>query len=173
MGVRTRSVLSFLGLALAMAAVPVQATQVEYRFTSDSTWDFGQGHVQGSFTYVANSFLAAAQTIPVGDLASCTVSVPAGGSCGSIAVFNPHAAGVLATYDYVGFYVNGNALGFGYYYAFPDGAFGQVGDYVSNLDGNGTNPRGRLSVSLVPEPETYAQLVAGLATLGFVVRRSR
>ena len=51
------------------------------------------------------------------------------------------------------------------------------GSYTLTLSGTnspaGASYGGNLAVSAVPEPETYAMLLAGLGGLGFVVRRRR
>jgi hypothetical protein len=59
--------------------------------------------------------------------------------------------------------------------SFTNGA-SAAGTYYLNVTGISTGPQGGLyngaiSVAAVPEPETYAMLLAGLGVMGFIARR--
>ncbi|XVJ69088.1 MAG: PEP-CTERM sorting domain-containing protein [Rhizobacter sp.] len=56
------------------------------------------------------------------------------------------------------------------------GGASAAGSYYLNVTGIATGPQGGLyngaiSVAAVPEPETYAMLLAGLGVMGFIARR--
>jgi len=61
--------------------------------------------------------------------------------------------------------------------SFADGA--TPGNYTLNIAGYKLNPAaaasyaGNISISPVPEPETYAMLLAGLGMIGFSIRRRK
>jgi hypothetical protein len=90
-------------------------------------------------------------------------SVSNGGN-GSLSDFNSYV--VLGTFDSGGAFsaYHGMAGEFDYVLGFNDGAIIDA-DYNDLVVG--------ISVSVVPEPETYALMLAGLGIMGFVARRRR
>jgi hypothetical protein len=153
--VRFRNFLCALALSLSGAA----HADVTYTFSGLSSAFFSPA--QQLFTITVPTFITADTAFLPGDLAvgSCTSSVE---TCTSIhfliAPFGP-------SYDAIDFKTTRTTS----LYFFEPGAFGAVGTYQTQVGFN----TGTLTVTAVPEPQTYAMMLAGLALMGFVVRRRK
>jgi hypothetical protein len=167
-----KRLLAVLLTATSFAAVPANAT-VRYDFTAFSSFDTnGEQITGGGFSFVASSFLTDDTNIPFGNLLSCSVSTTASsGTC----LDQDMLFHVLQGYQTVSFGIS-TALNpsIGIYYYFDDGAFGAVGTYESQLFG--ADQAGRLVVTdlgggAVPEPATWAMMIAGFGAVGFAMRR--
>lgn len=154
----------WLAAASLVIAAPASAT-VTYTFTMTPSF----GSKAPSFTYVASDFITATTTIAGADLASCSTG------------YNYLAGGAAGTCTSVKFDVSAKTITLATS-NLPSGAafltnFGSVGTFtafsVKSPYGSTATIDIKSSTSAVPEPATWAMLVAGFGTLGTALRRSR
>lgn len=150
---------SFVLACLGVLASPAIA-QVTYQFSAY------QNEQLRDFEYTASDFILSSTTLIPGDLDSCNTPFPSSTSCSSV-TFDPYDS----TRDLVIFTMKvGNGTS-GEFFYFPEGSLGTLGEYsITTVFGVPAH----LSVtSPIPEPETYAMLLAGLGLLGFHARRRK
>lgn len=160
------------GLFLANPA----SAAVRYTFTAFSGPEKNGEHINGGgFSITVPSFLTGDPSFTADSLTHCTVSTtmqPTGGSC-TVQDFYSNPAR-----DYLGFGTDTalNPLSWTYY-SFASGAFSAAGTYtsLSPLE----EKTGQIVVELladvdtpaVPEPATWAMMLAGLGVVGGAMRR--
>lgn len=154
-----------LGCATALIAISATTAAdaaVKYDFTASSAYS---GTV-GSFSYVAPSFLSGYNSIDSTNLLSCTRAD--GVACSGAQEINNYAG----IYTQVAFNVGNNNQN---YYYFDTSALNSFGTFNTVLFG--ASQAGTLTVSnfaaAVPEPATWAMMLAGVGMMGFAMRRSR
>lgn len=112
-----------------------------------------------SFSLATQSWVTVSVTTPLGDKEGCCSSQDP-----LFAVYNASGTFLFGSDD-IDFDTNKNAL------ASADLTVGQY--FVRVTDGHTSGWPYELTVSAVPESETYAMLLAGLGTLGWLARRRR
>lgn len=149
------------------------SAQVRYDFTAFSSFpvlSIGIDSLKASFTLTTPDFIVPAGkrvSFPALSLDACSISSPSGFSCGRIDI-----GSYSAQMDNLSFGIAGTGVGITYY--FDKGAFSTIGTHMtSDLSGFGAGQSASLTVTAVPEPETYAMMVAGLGMMGFIVRRRK
>lgn len=167
--------LAAAGAIVAAIAAQQAAATVRYDFTAISSYPpLGDSEsYSGSFTYVAPTFVVAPATIPTEALASCSVVSSIG---------NPAACAPMAFMNF--FLPFGVNIGFGIaspnyngqlFYYFDPVSFTTAGTYDNILNGGGQ--LGRLVVTdlggAVPEPASWALMIAGFGVVGAALRRRR
>lgn len=163
-----------MAVLLGAAAQPAAAA-VQYDFTAYSSFDLGTGATyNGDFTYVAPTYIVPDVAVPASALTSCAVfgsdNVPA--SCANQGFLNG------ATYNQpttviVSFGFTSPSLNAGIFYYFDAVAFSAPGTYQTVLFG--TAQAGQLVVTdlAVPEPASWALMIAGFGLVGGALRQRR
>ncbi len=156
------------GIAAAVSAValtaPAEAT-VTYTFEATSALN---GAPFGNFEFTAANFLTGGNAVPLVDLTSCNVTFVGFGSpdCGPQLL----ADNFFASHSAV-FFQTDNGSQTVYY--FPLLAFSTIGSHDSEI--LGPDQFATLTVSstnnAVPEPGTWATMLAGFGLMGFALRR--
>lgn len=170
-----RALLQRLAVAGALAGAVVAAhADVRYDFTALSTIEDDSFQVySGSFTFVTSDFVHDYTELSPSQLVSCSVVTASGtpASCGT-QQFWPAGSGIADDWDTIGFGTSTSEIPEQWhYFYFPAQAFTATGVYASGL--LGAQQSGTLTVSAVPEAAVWAQLAAGLAAVGSLVRRRR
>lgn len=162
-----------LGLATIALAAPASAL-VRYEFTALSSFPINGEAYSGGFTYTSPDFITSFRTVQPADLVNATL-------IGSVSGALPIEAS-----EFLPNFFGGDAVGFGFqpggviYYYFPLGAFIQPGTYKTIVFGD--DQAGRLVVTdlgggngggVVPEPASWAMLIAGFGLVGGAIRRRR
>ena len=160
-------------VALSAMAAPAAAV-VTYKFTALSSFNFdlnnGDGPQQfsGSFQFTVPSAISTDTTIPAASLTSCSY-------IGSISGVVP-----CASQDFLFGIVPGNLTvsfgtpGIGIYYYFNAAASTTAGTWNTVIFG--ASQQGILETSFgsaVPEPASWAMLIAGFGLVGAMRRRQR
>ena len=159
---------------LATAAVPAAAftlaTPVTYTFTAFSSFDFEGEMISGAFTVTLPDFVTSDTVVPVDSLTSCTVvsSIGDAGICREQTFLMDISPGAVTVSFGISTPLN---PGTGVYYYFDDSAFSTIGTHESTIFG--TDQAGRLVVSTVPEPATWASMALGISGLMLLARRRR
>jgi hypothetical protein len=166
-----RLFLSAAVTALALAASPANAA-VRYDFQAFSSFPLGepQDVVTGNFSLTLADFITSSTTVPFAGLSSCSAT---GSVTGVMLCGEQTLSPVEGFNDFVGFGFF-QPLGFSaVYYYFTPGALSAVGTYDTVLFGQ--EQAGRLTVSVVggavPEPGSWAMMIAGFGLVGGVMRR--
>jgi hypothetical protein len=165
--------LAFAALASALVASPAAAV-VTYNFTALSSFpSWGQGgdeSVSGGFTFSVATPITTTTTIPVVQLTSCSMIASISGAlpCSD----QSFIFGITPNTVTVSF----SSSGFGVYYYFDEIAATTDGTW--NTVFFGTDQQGILvtsgaSRSVVPEPASWAMLIAGFGLTGAAMRRRR
>ena len=157
-------------MAMMLAAGPAAAA-VTYTFEATSSF----GGAFGKFAYTAPTFITTGIVVPLANLDSCSVTSPATGFVCADQTFATVPGGI---FDQIAFGARpiGGVVNFTNY-NFAPGAFAAFGSY--STISFGTNQAGRLTVSRagpggpgpVPEPATWAMMIAGFGTIGVAMRR--
>lgn len=160
----------------AFAATAPASAAVMYSFTALSSFDFGPGFgsVRGSWTYIAPGFITALTTLTVADLSgACEAFSTAGPTSCATQYFYPSPAFDIPNTAIIGF---GTTIGATPFYQFQDSSFTTFG--VHNTIRFGTTQQAILEVTdlggnALPEPATWALMIAGFGLVGLAVRRRR
>lgn len=165
-----RSLVNLAVVAALACAVGSASAQVRYDFTAFSSFDFNGEMFSGSFSVELPGFVLSNMSIPVAALSSCIV------------VASPIATAACRNQDFLFDVAPGTTTisfgvqtdlnpGTGIYYYFDGAAFNTPGTHDTVFFEQ--NQAGRLTVSVVPEPEQWALLALGLAAVGATVRHQR
>jgi PEP-CTERM motif len=153
-------------MALGMAGAAQAA--ITYKFTATSAFD---PNVYGSFELTTANFLTGVNAFAPASLTSCTVAFsPGSQDCGT-QKFDTTFYGIAPFYETVAF---GTADGSESYYYFKQGSFGTVGTHSSQIFGAAQFATLTVSDSMagaVPEPATWAMMIAGFGLVGAGMRR--
>jgi hypothetical protein len=171
-----KTLIAAVALLGAFAAAAPASAAVKYSFTALSSFDFGPGggSVRGSWTYIAPGFIIGPATLTVADLSgTCVAFSTAGPTSCSNQSFYPSPAFDIPDTVIIAF---GTTIGATPFYQFADGAFTTFG--VHNTTRFGTAQQAILEVTdlggnAVPEPATWALMIAGFGLVGLAVRRRR
>lgn len=154
---------SIAAAACLLLAAGAANADVRYDFfTPGSGGIIGVG---GSFTLTVPDFITAQTLFTAAQFDSCSTT---NGPCLG-AEFYPITAGILGPNEFDAIRFD-HTLGNSYHY-FADGAFVTPGSYVTLSGVEGTLQVTDLSPPAVPEPTTWAMLVAGFGITGAVLRR--
>ena len=178
--------LMFAGSSMAAHAAPVNlsggATIVTQDLTDYSstvlgktyTLDAGvQAGIGGNFFNDIYKFTTTGTNDITGLITSLTTSSNSGLTVTGFELRDDHGIVFHGTQDLTNYSANEQAWGFtsNLHPLAAGNYFVEVSGYVSSL--NGGSYSGNLSISAVPEPETYAMLLAGFGVIGFAVRRRK
>jgi hypothetical protein len=168
---------SAFGLCLVvLGSGAPSAAAVRYEFTALSSFEVGtppQSYT-GSFTFTADGFITTFTAVPA---ASLDASVLIGSISGMLPGYDQRFEPGAFDLDLIGF---GFAPGSFLNYGFTLGAFSTPGTHETVIFGTGQ--AGRLVVTDlsggggpggVPEPATWAMLIAGFGLVGATLRRRR
>jgi PEP-CTERM motif len=156
-----RAGLAAMALGMAGSAQAV----VTYTFKADSAFpDLSYG----SFQFSTANFLTGDNVIPLASLTSCSVTYsPTGQSCGdqrleTLFYISP------PFYETVKFgLLDGSAT----YYYFDQGSFATLGTHSSQIFGASQFATLNVSNGGVPEPASWALMIAGFGLVGGAMRR--
>ncbi|MBC7991407.1 MAG: PEP-CTERM sorting domain-containing protein [Luteimonas sp.] len=163
-----------LAMLLTVGCLSGASAQVRYSFEGYWYRDlrndaYGPLRFDMAFSYLAPDFVQRLTPtyLYAEALESCTSTLEVCVSVGLV----PNGSGGP---EWDGYNTSGfDEVGFGgMFYSFPDEALSNPGTYAS-IPNTYSVSGGTLTVTQVPEPSTYALLVAGLGVLGWHVRRRR
>jgi hypothetical protein len=162
-----RRVVFFCTVVFLMLSTMANAN-VLYEFVSDGTISNPPfTSLQGSFSYIAPNFITSFESVPLDRLRSCSAS---DSGLGSVPCGPPQFS-----YDYA---PPETTIGFGvlspvttyYLFYFAPSAFTSYGTFDSNpvVGNDGVLRVSFTTLAVVPEPATWAMLIAGFAGLGAI-----
>lgn len=182
MRLNNRIITAYLFSGLALTSSPIMAT-VTYDFSTLEPYEISylpeKPAVTASFSYTRDDFLNLGSPdyffLSPSDYGSCTTTlngIPA--ACNYLIFQRSYLTSPFLTFNQVQFTTFTSDIFLGTNAYFEDGAFSNPGTYFSlgGIDG----AKAKLVVSssntaAVPEPATWAMMLAGFAAVGFAMRR--
>jgi hypothetical protein len=165
------SLIRYVSMLLLFCFVGTVGAQVRYDFTGPLPGWFSSPTPQASFTLMTPDYLVATPNgyeFPVGSQGLSSFSIDF-----LPKEYVPEKVGFgfgtgKDTWDSIGIWVHNNQTGggYGFGYFFEKGAFSSLGTHATIW-----GEQGSLTVTAVPEPETYAMLLVGLGLMGAIARR--
>lgn len=167
-----RFVIAFAATVAMAASAGSALAQVRYDFTAFSSFASNGEQFSGSFSVELPGFVTVNTTVPVASLLSCSVvaSPAASASCRDQDFLLDIVPTTGETTISFGVKTDLNP-GTGIFYYFDATAFSTPGTHDTVFFG--TDQAGRLVVTAVPEPETYAMMLLGLGVMGAIARRRK